>query len=140
MVKNRNIFSGQALIVIAIPLLMMMYSAFYLGQKKSSLNTDKQEWSNEASDLKKLRDDLRNDIFILQEDFEQLLVSNDSIEIMFANKIKEVEAKQLKVKKLHKDYAKDPTGISKEIQQLRKIKKDLNALIGELKLKIKINY
>lgn len=120
--------------VLAILLLLAIAAGGYFWSKTMSLNTSNQELSEEAIALNELRTDLIGDIESLQKDYNEILASSDSLAIQFEASTKLLASKQAEIDQIKKQAARESAGIKAELEQLRTVKKELTALVDQLKI------
>lgn len=117
---------------LAILLLLAIGIGGYFWNQSRTLRNDNKGLNTEVSMLEELRLSLLDDVEGLQTDVSDLLVENDSLEIIFEEKTEEIAARDKAIKKIKTDFATDASGMRLEIEQLKSIKQDLSTLVMQL--------
>lgn len=124
--------SNSRVIILAILLLFAIGLGGYFWNQARVLRVDNELLTDESIELELVRLELLDDVESLQTDIDDLFLENDSLEIIFEGKTKEVAQRDKIIKEIKADFATDAAGMKIEIEQLNGIKQDLSALVAQL--------
>lgn len=132
--KNSNqTGSKRTLIVVSLLLLVAIMTIGFFWKQNQSLSTSILELNDEVGALNELRMDLVYEVEDLALSFDEILMSNDSLEMLYEEMTETVDQQKATIKKIKKDFANDAVGMKAEIDQLKTIKKELASTIEQLK-------
>ena len=91
--ENKNADSKRTIAILGLLLLIAISTAGYLWKENNTLKETKEDLTNDVFNLEEIRSGLITDIETLQLNYKEVLDSNDSLKIIFVEKVNEVEQK-----------------------------------------------
>ena len=122
-------------ILIAILLLLLMgigYWAYKVNSEKNQLALDKENLSNEISDLNTLKDNLTAEVDSLQSAYESLEEENEGLKGNLEEVEKKAATAEAAIRKLKKQNASSNKNLKAQIEELLATKADLEGRIYNL--------
>ena len=104
-----------------------------MGQQNQNLTFANDDLGSELATLEGIRDDLIKDMEALNLDYDSLVEKHDSLITIYEKEHQQILAQQQLVNKIKKSATNDEATFQRQIQQLQDAKKDMLAMLDQLK-------